>query len=114
MSTTELLIVSKGHDYAHDSFLAMFAAMETVNATLVEQPAAQVVLQPENVGRYDAVFFYDMCGIAGAGLLHDDANDTGVPPGAYVRAIEGLVESGTGLVLVNHATVSWPAWPLWI
>ena len=53
-----------------------FAAMEAVNATLVEQPAAQVVLQPENVGRYDAVFFYDMCGIAGAGLLHDDVKMT--------------------------------------
>ena len=67
---TNVLIVSKGHDYAHDSFLAMFAAMPSVTATLVEQPAAQVVLKPEHVGAYDSVLFYDMSGIPGVGLLH--------------------------------------------
>ena len=108
-----VLIVSKGHDYVHDSFLAMFAAMDGITTTLVEQPAAQIVLQPEHAGVYDAVFFYDMCGIPGAGLLHDGANNTGFPPEGYVRAIEGLLEAGIGLVLVNHATVSWPLWPLW-
>ncbi len=108
-----VLIVSKGHDYVHDSFLAMFAAMDGITTTLVEQPAAQIVLQPEHAGVYDAVFFYDMCGIPGAGLLHDGANNSGNPPEGYVRAIEGLLEAGIGLVLVNHATVSWPLWPLW-
>jgi len=39
-----VLVVSKGHDYVHDSFIAMFAAMENVTMTLVEQPAAQVIL----------------------------------------------------------------------
>lgn len=108
-----VLIVSKGHDYVHDSFLAMFGAMEGVTTTLVEQPAAQVILQPGHVEPYDAVFFYDMSGIPGAGLLHDGADDTGIPPERYVTAIEGLLEAGKGLVLVNHATVGWPLWPLW-
>ena len=108
-----VLVVSKGHDYVHDSFIAMFAAMENVTMTLVEQPAAQVILQPENVADYDAVFFYDMSGIPGVGLLHDGANDTGIPPESYVRAVEALLEAGKGLVLVNHATVGWPLWPLW-
>ena len=113
MSDIQVLIVSKGHDYAHDSFLAMFTEMEGVTATLVEQPAAQVVLQPEYVGAYDVIFFYDMSGIPNIGLLHDGANNTGVPPERYVRAIENLLEQGIGLLLVNHATVSWPTWPLW-
>jgi len=108
-----VLIVSKGHDYVHDSFLAMFGAMPGVTTTLVEQPAAQVILQPEHVETYDAVFFYDMSGIPGVGLLHDGADDTGIPPASYVQAIESLLESGKGLVLVNHATVGWPLWPLW-
>ena len=108
-----VLIVSKGHAYDHDAFLAMFAAMPGVTTTLVEQPAAQVVLQPEHVGGYDCVLFYDMSGIPGIGLLHDGANNTGVPPAAYRRAIEGLLARGTGIVLLNHATVSWPDWPLW-
>ncbi len=113
MTNINVLIVSKGHDYAHDSFLAMFDSMDGITPTLVEQPAAQIVLQPGNVDPYDVVFFYDMCGIPGIGLLHDGANDTGTPPAAYVGAVEALVESGKGLLLVNHATVSWPLWPLW-
>lgn len=108
-----LLIVSKGHAFDHDSFLAMFDDMEGITTTLVEQPAAQIVLQPGNIDHYDVVFFYDMCGIPGAGLLHDGANDTGIPPDSYRHAIEGLLEAGKGLILVNHATVSWPLWPLW-
>ena len=108
-----LLIVSKGHAYDHDSFLAMFDDMEGITTTLVEQPAAQSVLQPGNIDHYDVVFFYDMCGIPGAGLLHDGANDTGIPPDSYSHAIERLLEAGKGLILVNHATVSWPLWPLW-
>ncbi|MEM7099650.1 MAG: ThuA domain-containing protein [Pseudomonadota bacterium] len=111
--TIEVLIVSKGHDFAHDSFMAMFDTMPGVNATLVQQPAAQIVMQPAAVDAYDVIFFYDMCGIPNVGLTHDGANDTGVPPVDYVQAIEALLESGTGLLLVNHATVSWPLWPLW-
>lgn len=112
-SPVRVLLVSKGHAYNHDAFLAMFAGQDRVDVTLVEQPAAQVVLRPENAGSYDAVLFYDMSGIPGIGLLHDGANDTGVPPEDYVRGIEGLLERGTGIVLLNHATVSWPEWPLW-
>jgi type 1 glutamine amidotransferase len=108
-----VLIVSKGHDYAHDSFLGMFADMQGIITTLVEQPAAQVVLQPENVGAYDVIFFYDMSGIPGAGLLHDGADNTGIPPATYASAVQALLDAGKGLILVNHATVSWPLWPLW-
>ncbi len=111
MTAINVLIVSKGHDYAHDAFLDMFRNMADITTTLVEHPAAQTVLQSPDP--YDVVFFYDMCGIPGAGLLHDGANDTGIPPAAYVSAVENLLASGTGLILVNHATVSWPLWPLW-
>ena len=34
MSQTNVLIVSKGHDYAHDTFLEMFTQMEGITATL--------------------------------------------------------------------------------
>ncbi len=71
------------------------------------------MLAPEHVGAYDCVLFYDMSGIPGIGLLHDGANDTGVPPAAYRAAIEALLARGTGIVMLNHATVSWPEWPLW-
>lgn len=110
---TSVLIVTKGHDFDHDAFLAMFAAMDDVTTTLVEQPAAQVLLGPEHVGAYGCVLFYDMCGIPGIGASHDGASDAGLPTEQYRRAIEALVERGTGVVMLNHATVSWPNWPLW-
>lgn len=113
MARLSVLLVTKGHAFNHDAFLEMFEADEDLDATLVEQPAAQVILRPENAGAYDAVLFYDMSGIPGIGLLHDGANDTGVPPDDYQRSIEALLERGTGIVLLNHATVSWPLWPLW-
>jgi type 1 glutamine amidotransferase len=91
----------------------MFEEDEEVTTTLVEQPAAQVILRPENVADYDAVLFYDMSGIPGIGLLHDGANDTGIPTDDYRTSIEALVESGKGMVLLNHGTVGWPNWPLW-
>ncbi len=113
MSKTQVLIVSKGHAYDHDAFLAMFEGDPDIETTLVEQPAAQVILQPGNIDRYDAVLFYDMSGIPNIGLLHDGANNTGIPPADYASAIEALLESGKGIVLLNHGTVSWPEWPLW-
>lgn len=108
-----VLIVTKGHDFNHDSFLGMFPGMTGITTTLVQQPAAQVLLAPEHIGAYDTVLFYDMSGIPGIGLLHDGANDTGVPPPAYRAAIEAMLQRGTGIVMINHATVSWPEWPLW-
>jgi len=107
-----VLIVSKGHAFAHDAFLAMFQDMPDVAPTLVEQPAAQAVLASDG-DRYDSVLFYDMSGIPGIGLTHDDASERGEPSPRYRAAIEALLARGTGVVMLNHATVSWPAWPLW-
>ena len=113
MSRINVLIVSKGHAYNHDAFLAMFEDDQDITTTLVEQPAAQVILRPENMGPYDAILFYDMSGIANIGLLHDGAGDTGEPPPDFRNSMEALLESGKGIVLLNHGTVSWPNWPLW-
>jgi len=109
----EVLVVTRGHAFDRNAFLEMFDAMPGVNPTLVDQPAAQIVLQPESAGEYDAVLFYDMSGIPGIGLVHDRAGADGVPPERFRIAVEGLLARGTGLVLLNHATVSWPRWPLW-
>ncbi len=96
-----VLIVAKGHDYDQTAFMAMFRTMRNVTTTLVEQPAAQVILQPEYIGDYDCVLFYDMSGLQGQ------------PSDEYRSAIEALIERGIGIVMLNHATVSWPEWPLW-
>lgn len=108
-----VLIVGKGHAFDHNAFMAMFDDMPGIVTTFVEQPAAQIVLAAADAATYDAVLFYDMCGIPGAGLTHDGADASGQPPAAYRRAIEALIERGSGIVMLNHATVSWPNWPLW-
>ena len=109
----KLLIVSKGHDYDHSSFLNMFADNADMEVTLVEHPAATVVLGDVSAARYDVVFFYDMCGVPGLGMPHDGSEGSGRPTAEYEQAIEALLARGTGVLLVNHATVSWANWPLW-
>jgi type 1 glutamine amidotransferase len=107
------LLVSKGHPFAHDAFLDMFEAIDEIEVTLVQQPAAQVVLHPEHLQDFDAVLFYDMSGIAGHGMREDAPGGDGQPPPNYIASIEALLERGVGIVMLNHGTISWPTWPLW-
>ena len=104
-----VLVVTKGHPFDYNGFFAMFDENPDINATAVEQPAAQVMLRPENVADYDAVVFYDMWGTERPG----GGAEFVAPPEEYVRSIEALVESGRGFVMMNHALVQWPAWPFW-
>ena len=106
-------MVSKGHPYDHDAFLAMFEEGGDVELTLVQQPAAQVILQPNNVADYDAVLFYDMSGMEGHGARADMPGGVGNPPEGYRSSIEALLESGTGIVMLNHGLISWPTWDRW-
>ena len=109
---TRLLIVSRGHFFDRSAFFAMFDAMEGVFATHVEQPAAAVMLRPDNLADYDAVLFYDMSGIPGVNPA-DGSDARGNPSDDYRQSIEALLDCGVGVILLNHATVSWPNWPLW-
>jgi hypothetical protein len=107
--TLNVLVVIKGHPYDYNAFHAIFDDNKAIVSTFVEQPAAQVMLRPENVTPYDAVLFYDMWGIP----TDPTSSASAEPPADYVAAIEALLEAGKGLVLLNHALVQWPQWPLW-
>ena len=107
--TSEVLVVTKGHPFDQNAFHAMFDANPDIVATFVEHPAAQVILRPENITAYDAVVFYDMMGIP----MGPDSLASAQPPVDYVKSIEALLDRGVGLVLLNHALVQWPLWPLW-
>ena len=98
----ETLIVHKGHNFNYSGFFAMFDENPEVNSTAVEQPAAQVMLRPENVQPYETIVFYDMLAIDGSPIPED-----------YKASIEALIESGKGIVMMNHATLQWPAWEGW-
>ena len=107
--TVNVLVVTKGHPYDYNGFHAMFDDDASMTSTFVEQPAAQVMLRPENVAPYDVVVFYDMWGIP----MDPTSSDSAAPSADYIRSIEALLDSGKGLVLLNHALVQWPMWPLW-
>jgi hypothetical protein len=104
----KLLVVTRGHQYDYNGFHAIFDDNPAFDATFVDQPAAQIIMRPEHVATYDVVLFYDMWGLPGW-----RATSEPTPPPDYVRSIEALLESGKGLILLNHALAGWPAWPLW-
>jgi len=105
----DVLVVTKGHPFDYNCFYAIFDENPELNACVVEHPAAQVMLRPEFVKDYDAVVFYDMWG------TESDAGTAEFtkPSADYVAAIEALLENGVGFVMLNHALVQWPGWPLW-
>ena len=105
----QVLVVTKGHPFDRNAFHAMFDENREVVTTFVEQPAAQVMLRPEHVRFYDVVVFYDMWGVT----LDPASSADGLPSAEYIGAIEALLDRGKGLVLLNHALVQWPLWPLW-
>ncbi len=96
------LLVTKGHGFDYGGFYAIFDDDPELNTTQVEQPAAQVLLRPQNVAAYDAVVFYDMWEMGGE-----------QPSDDYRKSIGALLENGVGMVFMNHAMVQWPGWPLW-
>jgi hypothetical protein len=109
-----VLVVAGGHAYDRTAFMALVEALPGIQPVLVEQPAAQTVLASEDAAGYAAVLFYDMWGIALPGLpIEGKPLDWLEPSARYRAAIERLVARGTGVVMLNHALVAWPAWPLW-
>ena len=103
-----VLVVAKGHPYERDPFMAMFDALPDIACSLVEQPAAQRLMNPDGMRGFDALVLYDMPGL-----------DFAVPdPPAYVEPDDALkagflalLDQGKGVVALHHAIAGWPAWP---
>lgn len=104
----ELLVVARGHPYERDALAAVFDALAGYRWSLVEQPAASLLIASGAcVGRFDAIVFYDMPGVDFSGPEPGRA----VPPSAeVVRALQALMDAGQGLVFLHHALAAWPAW----
>lgn len=104
----ELLVLARGHPYERDALAAVFDALEGYRWSLVEQPAAALLLAGGNCrGRFDAIVCYDMPGVDFTGA---EPGRAVAPPPAYVRAMLELMEAGQGFVFLHHALAAWPAW----
>ena len=103
-----VLVVAKGHPYERDPFMAVFDALPGIACTLVEQPAAQRLMNPDGMKGLDVLVLYDMPGLDFSAP---------VPPGyvvpdeAFKAGFLALLDQGKGVVALHHAIAGWPAWP---
>ena len=104
----ELFVAVKGHAFSRDGLEAMLRAIGC-EPTFVDQPAAAVLLNPENLRRYDAVLFYDMPGLD---FRAPAAERPGFiePPTVFKEGFKALMAEGKGMVMLHHAIAGWPAW----
>jgi type 1 glutamine amidotransferase len=106
-----VLLVTKGHPFEREPFLAMFdelVATGQITYEHVEHPQAQQRMHPDRVAA-DAIVFYDMPGLRFTRA--DPPLELEAPDDELVAGFEALLDRGVGLVFLHHAIASWPAWP---
>ncbi len=103
----QVLVCTKGHPFARDAFAAVFEQLDDIQASFVEQPAAQVFFRPELAAPYEAFVLYDM-----PGLDFRAVNGPAYvqPPASFKHDFLQLLELGQGFVFLHHAIASWPGW----
>ena len=104
----QCLVAVRGHPFDRTAFDALFQAMDGIAATMVDQPAAALLMNPEGMRDFDALVLYDMPGL-------DFTASEGAP--AYVEPSEALkqgfralLQEGKGVVALHHALAGWPSW----
>jgi hypothetical protein len=101
------LVAVRGHPFDRSGFDAMFQAMDGVSATMVDQPAAALLMNPEGMRDFDVLVLYDMPG------LDFEAAEPPVfvdPPAPLQAGFRALLEQGKGVVALHHALAAWPTW----
>jgi uncharacterized protein len=102
-----VLVVAKGHPYLRDPFMAMFDEMDGVATTLVEQPLASRLMNPDGLKGFDALVLYDMPGVD---FRVADPPHAVEPSEEFKQGFRALLDSGFGVVALHHAIAGWPAW----
>ena len=102
-----VLVVAGGHPYARDALMAAFDGMEDAACTLVEQPAASLLMTPEAMADFDAMVLYDMPGIDFR--VADPPRYVAPSPSLRDNFVR-LLDAGKGIVALHHAIAGWPAW----
>ena len=102
-----VLVVAKGHPYLRDPFMAMFDTLEGMACTLVEQPAAQGLMNVASMRGFDVLVLYDMPGLD---FKVSDPPGFVDPTPEFKNGFLALLDSGIGVVALHHAIAGWPAW----
>ncbi|MEG3176502.1 ThuA domain-containing protein [Sphingomonas sp. RB3P16] len=101
------LVAVRGHPFDRSAFDAMFQAMDGISATMVDQPAAALLMNPDGMRDFDLLVLYDM-----PGLDFDAVPRPGIvtPSPALQSGFRALLEQGKGVVALHHALAGWPDW----
>lgn len=104
----QCLVAVRGHPFDRTAFDAMFQAMDGISATMVDQPAAARLMNPEGMRGFDALILYDMPGLD---FTAASGAPTYVEPADSLKAgLNALLAQGTGVVALHHALAGWPSW----
>ena len=92
-------VVTGGHPFDVPGLHNLFRALNGINAYIQHMDDFATAREPVR-NAYDVVVFYSM--------LKDG------PTGRPLRALEGLLSSGKGVVMLHHAILGYPDWKPWV
>ncbi|RVQ66563.1 ThuA domain-containing protein [Croceicoccus ponticola] len=107
-SPLRCLVAVRGHPFGRDAFAAVFEGMEGISATMVDQPAAALLMNPDGMRDFDVLVLYDMPGLDFDAPEHIPAYVP--PPAGFAEGLRALLDSGKGIVALHHALAGWPTW----
>ena len=99
-------VITGGHAFDVVNFHTLFRSLDGIDAYV--QHLDDFAVAPQAVrDSYDVVLFYIM--------MRDTPTDEGLPwyAGKPRTALERLGELGQGIVVLHHAILAYPEWPLW-
>ena len=92
-----VLVITGGHDYAHEEFNRMFASLgDNISYQVAELPAAYEMFRPENRNKYDVLVFYHMW---------QDITDE------QKKNFSECIGNGKPLVVLHHSICAYDDWP---
>ena len=103
-----LLVVTGGHPFEREPFIAMFDAIAPGRWTHAEQPDASESLNPAACSAFDVIVFYDLPGLRFT--RSDPPTEMPLPPQSVQDGFVALLAEGKAMVFLHHAIAGWPAW----
>lgn len=106
MALTQTAVVTGGHSFELIEFHQLFRSLSSLDVYI--QHLEDFCSSPQETrDAYEALVFYFM--------PREGPADEGQPwwRGKQKSALEHLAESGQGLVILHHAILAYPGWPLW-
>jgi uncharacterized protein len=102
------LVAARGHPFDRTAFAGLFDGMAGISATMVDQPAAAQLMNPDGMRDFDVLVLYDMPGLDFSGV--DGPLAVREPTDALKSGFRALLEAGKGIVALHHALAGWPTW----